>query len=82
MQQQRSTRYYIVKANDQPVVRSIPVHPRPACAVTAASTPPTDERTSQAPTMPLALGSRGYHRGPARVTHLVRDAVRLRGAGR
>ncbi len=82
MQQQSPTRYYIVKADDQPVVRSIPVRPRPVRAVVAASTEPTGERKSLVPPKAAVIGLRAYHRGPARVAHLVRHAVRRRGAGR
>ncbi len=81
MQQQRSTRYYIVKADDQPVVRSVPVRPRPVRAVVATSTEPTGERKRPAPPKAAVIRLRAYHRGPARVAHLVRDAVWRRGAG-
>lgn len=79
--QQSPTGYYIVKDADQPVVRSIPVRSH---AVRTAVAPPIvsiDEKASASP-MPATRQSEGHRRGPTRVAHLVRAAMRRTGAGR
>ena len=82
MPQQIPRRYYIVKGDDQPVVRAIPVRLRAVPAATTAPTSSIDERTMHLASMPATPGTRQHRHGPARVAHLVRNAVRRRGASR